>query len=284
MSVSQLGENEERMRFVYSRSELARDLFEELDINFKYRSFGIIPLYEKRGGGVVLERLQRLIPSIETETKLMDFTPTNLGYKVCLRKNGRIFEVESRHLVLATGGYSGTFKYTDNVRYKDYNVFDIVRKNGGSIVNLDCIFVHPFGYNQGRRILIGNESKRGEFVDAEGNFVFDKETRQLIKDNNYHEIFNTLLEQMDSCRRKGSNVYFVDADRKIEIVPTTHYTAGGIKTNHMGEVAGCRNLFAIGECGADGSRNGGRFPGYAFTAAIVYGKVLGDKFSPERYY
>lgn len=278
-SVLQLGEDEEKMRFVYSRAELVLDLFEELDIDFEYRSFGVIPSGKKRGGRIILKRLQQYIPSFDTETELIDFTKTSDRFEVHLRKNGKNVKVKSKYLVLATGGYGGTFKYTNNSRYRNYNVFDIIRENGGDIINLDCIFVHPFGYDQGRRILIGNETKNGEFLDSKGNFVFDREIRQLIKNNDYHEIFDQLLKQIDVCRRKGFRVYFVDSDKKVKILPTVHYTAGGIKTDCLGEVVGCKNLFAIGECMADGSRNGGRFPGYPFTSAIVYGKVLGDKLS-----
>lgn len=281
-SVVQLGEDEERMRFVYSRAGIVLDLFKELNIDFEYRSFGIIPSSKKRGGKIILKKLQQYISSFETGTELTDFIQTNEGFEVNLRKNNGITKVKSKYLVLATGGYGGTFTYTDSFRYKSYNVFDIVKKNGGKISNLDCIFVHPFGYANGKKILIGDETKRGEFIDSKGNYVFDKETRRLIKDDNYHEVFNQLLEQENACRNRGSKVYFADSNKKIEIVPTVHYTSGGIKTNYLGEVTGCKDLFAVGECSVNGSRNGGRFPGYPFTSAIVYGKVLGQILSSDK--
>ncbi len=280
-SVVHLGDDEERMRFVYSRADLVFDLFKELDIDFEYRSFGIIPLGKERGGKLILEKLQQYISSFETGTELTDFIQTNEGFDVYLKKKDEIVKVKSKYLVLATGGYGGTFEYTDNFRYRSHHVFDIVRMNGGKISNLNSVFVHPFGYNNGRSILIGNETRAGEFIDSEGNPVFDNQISRLIKDDDYHEIFNQILQQENSCRNKGSKIYFADSNRKIEIVPTVHYTAGGIETNYLGEAAGCKNLFAVGECSADGSRNGGRFPGYPFTSAIVYGKVLGDILSSK---
>lgn len=275
-SVLQLGEDEKRMRFVYSKAGLVIDLFKELKIEFEFRSFGAIPLCKGKSGRVILEKLQKCIYSIETKTELTGFTRNNSGFDIYLRKNKIDIKIKSKYLVLATGGYGGTFKYTDNFRYKSYDVFNIVKANGGKIANLECIFTHPFGHNKGKGILIGNETKEGEFVDSEGNFVFDKEIRQLIKNNNYHEIFEILLEKIIACREKGQQVYFVNSNRKIEISPTVHYTAGGIKTDYLGRVIGCEKLFAIGECKADGSRNGGRFPGYPFTSSIVCGKVLSE--------
>lgn len=278
-SVSHLGEDEERMRFVYSRAELVLNLFKELSIEFDYRSFGIIPSCKIRGGAMILRKIQQHIPKFKTGTELIGFKKIEDIFEVDLRKDERYLKLRSKYLVLATGGYGGKFEHTDNFRYNTYNVFDMVRQHGGRIINLDCVFIHPFGYNKGRRILIGNESKEGEFMDSEGNQVFDEATRRLIKNNDYHESFNKLIEQIESCQIRGLNVYFVDSKRRVEISPTAHYTAGGIETDCIGAVKGCKNLFAIGECRADGSKNGGRFPGYPFTSAVVYGKVLGERFS-----
>ena len=278
-SVSKLKENEKRMRFIYSRAELVPDLFRELNLDFEHRSFGIIPKGKNLGGNIILEKLQKHIYSLEPETELIDFTKTDNNFEVYLKKNRKNIHLKSKYLVLATGGYAGTFNHTDNFRYKNYHIFDMVKKNGGKIINHNCLFIHPFSYDKGKKILIGNEVSKGEFIDSKNNFVFDQETRQLIKNDDYHEIFNQLLKQIDTYKNKGSKVYFVGSNKKLEITPTVHYTAGGIKTDYMGEVIGCKNLFAIGECRADGSRNGGRLPGYPFTSAIISGKVLGDKFS-----
>lgn len=259
-SVVELGENEERMRFIYSNSKFVLELLEELKIDYEYRSFGVIPIAKERGGRVILRKFQQNIPLIETETELVDFNKNEYGFTVNLLKDGEYILVRSKYLVLATGGYAGSYKHSDNFHYKNKCIFDIVKRNGGKIINLDCIFIHPFGYCEGRKILIGNETKEGEFLDEKGNFVFDDETRRLIKNNNYHEIFDILVKQERDRILQGSKIYFLDSKRKLEIIPTAHYTSGGIKTDYLGEVIGCKNLFAIGECRADGSKREGRFP------------------------
>ena len=278
-SVIYLGEDRKRMNFVYSRAGFVLDLFEELDISFEKRSFGYIPLGKRRGGNIILRGLQENISSFETSTELLDFRKNRLEFDIRLRNSMGEYIIRSKSLVLATGGYGGSFDVTNNYRYENYDAPNIVEARGGEIDNLECIFVHPFGYSGGKRILIGNESKGGEFVDSKGEFVFDEFVRDKIKRNDYHEIFDKLLNQIKGCNNKGSKVYFEDKERRLDISPTVHYTAGGIRTNYVGEVYGCKNLYAIGESRSDGSRNGGRFPGYPFTSSIVYGRILGELFS-----
>lgn len=127
-------------------------------------------------------------------------------------------------------------------------------------------------------MLTGKESTKGEFIDEDGNPVFDKKTSKMVRNDDYHEIFHCLIEQINEHRQKGVKVYFVSDGKRKEIVPTAHYTSGGIKTDSLGRVDGCKNLFAIGECQANGSMNNGRLPGFPFTSAIVYGRVLGNYF------
>ncbi|MFC1697134.1 FAD-binding protein [Nanoarchaeota archaeon] len=294
-SVSQLGEDREKMEFIYSQTNLIPKFLDEINIEYEKRSFGIIPV-KQRGGIKILKKLQKNL-KINTGTELIDFKKNNNNmFDIYLknRNNNEIFRIQSKYLVLATGGYSGKYENTDNVKYNSYNIFDLVKKNNGKIINTHCKFIHPFGYNGGKKILIGKQAKSGEFVDKDGNYVFKKKQREMIKNDNYHEIFDQLIKQADECRQKGSDVYFISSnedlnlnkknsekneiDKKTIITPCIHYTSGGIKTDYLGRVKGIENLFAIGECQANGSRNNGRFPGYPFTSSIVYAKKLGEYF------
>ncbi|MEK6906188.1 MAG: FAD-binding protein [Nanoarchaeota archaeon] len=258
-SVEKLGEDENRMRFIYSNAGLVINLLDELKVNFEYRSFGVIPLGKKRGGRLILEKLQENIPFFETETELIDFSKSEGEFILNLKKRDEEMILKTKYLVLGTGGYGGKFPNNDNFRYNSYNIFDIVRENNGNIINTNSIFIHPFGYNKGKNIFIGNEVKEGRFIDSNNNPVFDERVGKLIKDNNYHEFFKDVLEQIKICKDKGLSVYFDDGKRKLEICPTVHYTPGGINTDYFGKVIGCENLYAIGECKADGLKNGGRF-------------------------
>ncbi len=281
-SVSFLGESRQRMKFVYSKANLVQSLFEELGIGFEQRAFGIIPKGGGRGGLAILRKLQREIPSIQTETRLVGLSKKQGVFQALLRKEGIVSKVRAKRVVLATGGFASRFPYSDTFKVQNNGLFKMVQGLGGHLANSHCLFLHPLAFNKGRQILIGKDLSRGEFLDNEGRFVFSNHTRQLLEADSYHESFNQLLLQSAACRQHGSQVYFVLGGRSIRIVPTAHYTAGGIKTDPLAGVLGCKGLFAVGECAADGSKNCGRLPGYPFTAAIVYGKVLGERLASPK--
>ncbi len=277
-SVEKFGERESVARFVYSQSYLVLKLFEELKINFERRAFGVIPTYNIKGGYVLLKALQKNLLNISNGTTLIDFKKSNSSFKVLLQKDGFFIEIESNRVVLATGGYGGSFENSDCFRYKNYNVFDMVSSNGGMIENLDSIFVHPFGYSKGKKILIGNEVKRGEFITQSGSPAFSAGFSTILRNNNYHERMDDLVEEIYNLKKSGQKLFFRDSQRLIEITPTVHYTGGGIKTDEFGRVENINGLSALGECRADGSKRGGRLPRYAFTAPIVQAIVLAKSF------
>ncbi len=262
------------MRFVYSKSHLVLEVLDELGIEYEPRAFGVIPSDKHKGGALIIREMQKGL-NVLTNSRLVDFTKHNGEFEVRLQKPEGIATLNTKNLVLATGGYGGTFEHTNNVRYSSYGIFDLVRKNGGNIINEGCIFYHPFGYNCGKKILIGAESKRGRFVDESDNSVFSRPVELAIRNDAYHELFDQVLLEERKCEERGSMVMFKDEARALRIHPTVHYTSGGVETDHLGRVKGCKNLFAIGECQANGSRKNGRFPGYPYTAAVVYGYELG---------
>lgn len=277
-SVDFLGEDSERMKFVYSQAnELIPEFLDELGIKYEPRSFGVIVKSKRPGGSDVLRRLQERTRPVITDCLLNDFSFDGDRYVVSVKLGDEERTVFVENLVLATGGYGGTFENTNNVRYNEYNVFDLVVKNGGQIASLESLFMHPFGHNNGKRILIGAESSQGEFVDDFGDPVFSPKVDKYVKNDDYHEHFQEVIQELDACRAKGSSVRFLLGDREETIVTTVHYTSGGIVTDLDGRVKD--NLFAIGECVVNGSRNNGRLPGYPFTSAVVYAKHLTEVIS-----
>lgn len=254
-------------------------LFQELKVDFEYRTFGVIPTYKVKGGYVILESLQDRIGNISTNTELVDVVADKDHYTALLKKDGEIEKIKADKIVFATGGFGGKFRYTDCFRYKNYSPFGIILKLGGRTKNLQSVFVHPFGYNLGRLILTGKESSQGEFLTDEGNPAFSEEIRKMIKANAYHEQMPLLVLSIEEMIRAGRKVIFHNGQKTMEIVPTVHYTGGGIETNPYGKVLGCEDIYAIGECRSDGANHGGRLPGYAFTSAIVHAKFLAKEFS-----
>ena len=277
LNVKKFDENKKRMRQIYHRVRHVKSFFDELGIEYEEKTFGIIP--KKGNGKEILEKLQSHT-HINTNTELIDFKKKK-HFEIKLSKNGKNYYIASNYLVLATGGYGGTFKHTNNYKYKSYHVFDIAKKNDVQVINEENIFRHPFGYNKGKQILKGEEASNGKFVNSKGKKVFSKKINKIIKENNYHENFDIILKEIDKIQ-KNDQIFFVDENMKIEINPTIHYTAGGIKCNKIGEAYGINGLFVIGECRADGSKNGGRLPGYPYSSAIIDSINLARLFEKEK--
>ncbi len=271
---TEMGDDEEKIRFIYESSGLVVELLEELGIPFEYRSFGVIPTTTVRGGRIMMQELQKRIPMIMNHSELVDFTKEKDHFEIRINRPDNEHAIRAKNLVLATGGYDGNFNDKD----KSFRLFSKVEKNKGRIVNLDCIFRHPFGLNGNGEVLIGAVSSKGEFMDEQGNYVFDAKARESIRKDSYHEMFDVLIDQIESRISEGHEVFFIDDKSKVRVKPCVHYTSGGIKTDYLGRAVGCEGLFAIGECQADGSKKPGRLPGHPFTAAIVYGRVLAEHF------
>lgn len=167
------------------------------------------------------------------------------------------FDLKSKNLVIAIGGFAGKFQNTDCFRYGDYSAFYILKEKGCKLINMDCLFVHPFGYRKGIRIMTGPEVANGKFIDGAGNILLPEPIRSLVKNNKYHEIFDKVISVMYS---NGKEVFFKSNQSLVQMVPSVHYTAGGLKTDLYGGVEGIENLYAIGECRADGDKNDWRLP------------------------
>lgn len=282
LSVEKFGDSEECVRYVYENADFVNELYSNLRLDCERRSFGVIPKTNGvKAGYLVLRKLQEELRDVSVGTKLVDLFKEGEKYSALLRIGKEYHSVKANRVVFATGGFAGMFRNTDCFRYRDYNAYGIALSNGASIKNLENVFFHPFGYNNGRRILTGKESSAGEFFKGDGSLFFDDELRRRIKADNYHEKMSEIRRAIEDEINANGRVLFRTDGKEIDINPSAHYTAGGIETDKYGAVIGCENMYAIGECRADGSRNGGRLPGYAFTSAIVHGLTLARRFASK---
>lgn len=280
LSVEKFGDSEECVRYIYENAELVNELYRNLRLDYEKRSFGVIPNANGvKAGCLVIKKLQERLRNISVESKLVDLFKEGEGYSALLRIGREYHSVKANRVIFATGGFAGMFRSTDCYKYRDYNSYGIAVSNGAKLKNLENIFFHPFGYNNGRRILTGKESSKGEFLREDGSLFFNEELRARIKEDNYHERMSEIRRIIEDEKDRGGRVLFRTEGKEFDINPSAHYTAGGIETDKYGMVLGCENMYAIGECRADGSKNGGRLPGYAFTSAIVHGLTLARRFA-----
>ncbi len=281
-SDSKYGQDKEITKFVYQNSELVEKLFKELNITYKKTPFGIMPSDKYPGGREVLTKLQDRCNNIFTNTKVVeirkiDGSSNGANYKVLYEREGKTNSILTRRLILAIGGTAGQNLETDNILYQNESIFQSVKNVGGEVIDTKTTFYHPFGYNFGKKILIGDEIIKGNFVDQHDRNVFSTELENKIKNNDYHESFPLILAEMEKIKSEGKKIIFKSTKLAVEVSPTAHYTLGGIVTDALGRVKGCPEMYAIGECRSDGMNCIGRLPGYPFTAAIVQGYKVAEE-------
>ena len=67
------------------------------------------------------------------------------------------------------------------------------------------------------------------------------------------------------------------AESLIPVVPTQHYTMGGVRTNIDGDAKGLQGLFAAGESACWDLHGFNRLGGNSLAETLVMGMVVGDR-------
>ncbi len=264
--------------FYYENSHLVKDFFKELKVPYEKKAFGIIPKGVARGGATILKKIHSIIPPITHDifVKRVNRIKRGKGVKTKEKDNHDFFVITNKgriyckYVVFAIGGFGQFYYNSDAVTYKSPSIYNQFERR---IINKKSFFVHPFGINKGKDVLIGTQTMNGKFVDEENNHFFPEDITIKLKNNDYHEIFPRIVSEM-----KNRRCYFVrkGSCKKIKVEPVVHYTSGGFKTNRYNRIIGEKNIFSIGECQADGSKNGGRLPGMPFTKSIVSAYILAN--------
>ena len=206
--------------------------------------------------------------------------------------SGEIVEILSKTTIIATGGYAGI--YSSNTTNSILTTGDGIAtafKAGVELSNMEFIQFHPTSMIE-NNILI-SESARGEggyLVDDEGNrFIDELKPRDEVS----RAIFNKLqegkkvyldlrhlgLEKIKETIPQERKLAFEFLNIKIDeellpIVPSAHYTMGGIKTNLNGET-NIKNLLACGECANASIHGANRLGGNSLLEIVTLGGNTG---------
>ncbi|MFT4311822.1 MAG: FAD-dependent oxidoreductase [Candidatus Woesearchaeota archaeon] len=246
----------------YKDSPLVEKFFEELDIDFLTKSFGIIPKEQKpRGGHLILKRLQQQIRPIHTDNHIISVQ--EFSHHAQATTENTLYEAE--YIVLAIGGFAPYLHLSDAVKYQGDELFTA---SDSSVEHRDSFFIHPFGYLNGRDVLTGKEVQRGIFKTRTGEQFFSSELEKHLRADTYHEIFPKIVEQMNARECFFTSKHF-NGGKPLEVRPVFHYTSGGFRTDPNHLIVPHKRIFSLGECEVDGSKNGGRLPGMPFTKSII---------------
>ncbi len=208
------------------------------------------------------------------------------------KKKEKRFSVDSKVVVLATGGIGGLFKNSTNQPNIKGVALALAKKHHLKIKDVEYIQLHPTALdNQNKnRLFLLSEALRGEGAvirDSSGERFVDE---LLPRDRVTEAIINKKKDSMECVyldataldsnyiRERFSGIYSECFERGYDITsdllpisPAQHYFMGGIKTTLSGR-SSCRNLYVVGEAACTGLHGKNRLASNSLLEAVVFGK------------
>ncbi len=230
-------------------------------------------------------------------------------YGVCVQTKSGLHNLYAHHIVIASGGVGGLFKYHTNAYTISSDIHGIILEHNLALQDMEMLQFHPTTYinnPQARKYLI-SEAVRGEggvIVDREGRrFLFDYDERGELapRDIVARGIMDYCLKHQqeafldlsaftyDAFRARFPNIFRdlhtcklnIPTD-KIPISPAFHYSMGGILTNADSLVQGMSNLYAIGECACNGVHGANRLASNSLLEGLIFGKNVAQHIVENR--
>ena len=300
--MAQCNGNYEMIKEIYSNQTFLVDMFNNLGIKYKKTPIGIMPdkLPFGTGGGYLVRNLLKNTGIIKTRSSLVDIKIYD-KYISCLVFDGaknELYQINCSVIVFATGGFAGLFKTNDNLKVATGECTYLLQSKTGKLKGASTIMFHPFGVNEGKKILVGDvvslldkiyeKKENGDSQELD----IDTEILEAIKNNKYHS--NYMFSQIAKCfNNKEIYLYYKDTnkvkeklkengysitlikDNLIRVWVTAHYTAGGIEVGKDFKVLD--NIYACGEIVFDGDKGIGRLPGHPFASSIISGKLIANQ-------
>ena len=200
--------------------------------------------------------------------------------------NGKNLVINSRSTVLATGGIGGIYKNSTNFPHIRGDGIALAIKHNIELKDISYVQIHPTALYEeklGRRFLI-SESVRGEGAQLINHkherFTNELNPRDIVskailkemeKDGTKYELLD-LNPLKDSIEKRFPNIYnkIIEID-PIPVVPSQHYTMGGIKVD-MDSKTSMKNLYAIGEVACTGVHGKNRLASNSLLEGVVFAK------------
>lgn len=233
---------------------------------------------------------------------------------ICI-ETGEVVFLHARAVVLATGGAGRIFQSTTNAHINTGDGFGMVMRAGYPLQDMEFWQFHPTGiYGSGSLI---SESVRGEggylinkngerYMERYAPHLKDLSCRDIVSRSSAIEIregrgagpkgdyvllkADHLGEEIIKSRLPGIRelaMTFAGVDpikEPIPVVPTCHYTMGGIPTNYHGQVLTqnakgedeiVEGLYAAGECACVSVHGANRLGANSLLDLIVFGRSSG---------
>ena len=214
-------------------------------------------------------------------------------------KNNQFENYTATHVVLATGGLGQLYAQTTNAPVSTADGIYLANLLGAQIENLSFIQFHPTGLHaNGEDTFLISEALRGAGAilrnHAGVNFMphyhpagslapRDIVSRAIVTEMENEKMpyqfldattidKNILQTHFPLISETVKALTGIDiATTFIPIVPTQHYSCGGIKVDEFGETT-IHNLFAIGECASTGLHGANRLASNSLLEGLAFAK------------
>jgi L-aspartate oxidase len=211
-------------------------------------------------------------------------------------ERGRFTAIESRAVLLATGGSGTLYQHTTNPPIATGDGLALGYEAGAAVANLEFVQFHPTAlYPAGSQAFLISEAVRGEgavlrTIDgrdfltdvhpsgslAPRDIVARAIDRELRRSGAPHVVLDLSSIPADRVSERFPTIVAACTDRGIDlpdqpipVVPAAHYQCGGLLTDWDGRTS-LRGLFAAGEVACTGVHGANRLASNSLLEAVVY--------------
>lgn len=230
-------------------------------------------------------------------------------------ESGEVVFFQSRVCILATGGAGRIYQSTTNAFINTGDGFGMALRAGFPLQDMEMWQFHPTGIaGAGTLVTEGCRGEGGYLINKDGERfmeryaprVKDLASRDVVARSMALEIragkgfdpkgvdhvklkldhlgADLIMERLPGIRELSMKFAGVDPILEpIPVVPTCHYSMGGIPTNIHGQVISKKNgteqliegLYAVGECACVSVHGANRLGGNSLLDLVVFGRAAG---------
>ena len=221
-----------------------------------------------------------------------------LGAYLYQKKVNKILTIHSKYLIMGTGGASKIYQFTSNPKTSTGDGVAVAWRAGCTISNVEFIQFHPTClYHPSIKSFLISESLRGEggkLLTPDGNTFMEKydnrkelASRDIVaraidnemKTHGYSNVFLDISHESSSFIKKRFPLIYdkclsvgIDITKeRIPVVPASHYTCGGVKTDVAGKTE-IDNFFVVGESAHTGFHGANRLASNSLLECLVMSK------------